>query len=165
MKKRSSPHHHDLGAMPVPRSPGEAEVCVDPFPGSGLDLARRDGEASSSTLSPMQAAIRRRQVVEVPPTPGYTTKDDFGTDGDDTLHSAIPFFRIPDYFAGSAGFSQQPPATVDVVFVDFIEPDVRKIVGTGFVSDCYAGCNFTSQDYLIPYAKAKWQAGLPNCPI
>jgi len=30
---------------------------------------------------------------------------------------------------------------------------------------CYLACNFTSQDYLIPYAKLKWQDNMPDCPI
>ena len=75
-------------------------------------------------------------------TPGYTTKDDAGTDGDDTLHSAISFYRVPNcievrvVFPTSSDSPKRPisnanthleketadPETVDVVFVDFIQP-------------------------------------------
>lgn len=49
-----------------------------------------------------------------------------------------------------------------------IEPYVLAFLGAGYTSAMvtpYVSENFTSQDYLIPYAKAKWQAGMPNCPI
>ncbi len=29
----------------------------------------------------------------------------------------------------------------------------------------YISNNFTSQDYLLPFVQATWQAGMPNCPI
>ncbi|KAN0073228.1 Metallo-dependent phosphatase-like protein [Elaphomyces granulatus] len=66
--------------------------------------------------------------------PGYTTRDDGGDDGDDTIHSPIPTFRVPNCIQASI----QPdldstnsdvkrevvPAEaekVDLVYVDFIE--------------------------------------------
>lgn len=55
--------------------------------------------------------------------PGYTTKDDAGDDGDDTVHEPIPFYKVPNciqipinYDAGS------PPETVDIVYNEFIQP-------------------------------------------
>jgi len=45
---------------------------------------------------------------------------------------------------------------------------VLAFLGSNYTSAMvtpYVSENFTSQDYLIPYAKAKWQAGMPNCPI
>lgn len=75
--------------------------------------------------------IRRQEVV----TSGYTTKDDWGTDGmtsssfnntpanssgDDTKHSGIPYFKIPGYYQAQGGFPKDgsDPKTVDVVFFD-----------------------------------------------
>lgn len=49
-----------------------------------------------------------------------------------------------------------------------IEPYVLAFLGSNYTSAMvspYVSENFTSQDYLIPYAKAKWQASMPNCPI
>ncbi|OAT14111.1 Ser/Thr protein phosphatase [Blastomyces gilchristii SLH14081] len=74
--------------------------------------------------------------------PGYTTKDDAGDDGDDTIHSPINFYRMPNCFSAlippsaSSSPSSSPswststdvkahtadPETVDLVYVDFIEP-------------------------------------------
>jgi hypothetical protein len=101
--------------------------------------------------------------------PRYTTKDDFGTDGDDTAHSTIPYYSIPNYFQGVANLEEgTTPAVADVVFVDFIQGYVLDFLGPNFTADMvtpYVSETFTSQDYLQPYAQLKWQAGMPNCPI
>ena len=65
-------------------------------------------------------------------TPGYTTTDDAGKDGDDTLHAAITFYKVPNCIESRIGFptsSQsrsmnaiEDPDTVDLVYVDFIQP-------------------------------------------
>lgn len=63
--------------------------------------------------------------------PGYTTADDAGADGDDTVHSAIPSYPVPNCihaivapsndssssWDGTAG----PDSIVDLVYIDFIE--------------------------------------------
>ncbi|EKD14315.1 uncharacterized protein L3040_008333 [Drepanopeziza brunnea f. sp. 'multigermtubi'] len=55
--------------------------------------------------------------------PGYITKDDSGSDGDDTLHAPISFYRVPNCIQSPISFpSSGEPETVDVVFVDFIQP-------------------------------------------
>ncbi|PBP16384.1 calcineurin-like phosphoesterase [Diplocarpon rosae] len=55
--------------------------------------------------------------------PGYTTKDDSGSDGDDTLHAPMSFYRVPNCIQSSISFPDSgDPETVDVVFVDFIQP-------------------------------------------
>ncbi len=36
--------------------------------------------------------------------PGYTTKDDAGSDGDDTLHSEIEFYTVPDFIEVKVNF-------------------------------------------------------------
>jgi hypothetical protein len=57
-------------------------------------------------------------------TPGYTTNDDGGSDGDDTEHSPINFYRVPNCIQsvinGSTTMSESE--TVDVVYIDFIQP-------------------------------------------
>ncbi|KAK3940521.1 Metallo-dependent phosphatase-like protein [Diplogelasinospora grovesii] len=146
-KKRSN----DLGAVET------VDSCVNPIAGRGGQQGDGSGE---------KRGITRRQVVQ---NPGYTTVDDFGSDGDDTPHSSIPYYPIPDFFAGVANYPEAgSPQVVDVVFVDFIESDVLAILGSGYSKanvTPYVSSNFTSQDYLIPYVQAKWQAGMPNCPI
>ena len=54
--------------------------------------------------------------------PGYTTKDASGDDGDDTLHSPISFYNVPNCIQSSISMPEEDPDVVDVVFVDFIEP-------------------------------------------
>ena len=55
--------------------------------------------------------------------PGYTTKDDAGEDGDDTLHSPVSFYRVPNCIQTNVGISDEAiPETVDMIFLDFIQP-------------------------------------------
>ena len=54
---------------------------------------------------------------------GYTTKDDIGDDGDDTVHKPLKFFTVPNCIQSEIDFPEQgEPETVDLVFVDFIRP-------------------------------------------
>ena len=89
--------------------------------------------------------------------------------GDDTKHSAIPSYSIPDYWEARAGFpSTGKPSKVDVIFFDFIEDLILSDLGSSYSSkdvSCYMGCDFTSQDFLEPYAKKVWQKNIDNCPI
>ncbi|KAI0533274.1 ser/Thr protein phosphatase family [Xylaria digitata] len=146
-----------LGYMPV-----ERDICVDPLV-EPLSEIKRDGELWSGLRG-----VTRRQVVDL--VPGYTTEDDWGTDGDDTAHSEIPYYDIPDFFQGAAGFDENGEAdVVDVVFVDFIESDVLAILGSSFSSqdvDYYISANFTTRDYLPLFIKQSevFQADYPDCP-
>jgi hypothetical protein len=63
---------------------------------------------------------------EPKPFPGYTTKDDAGTDGDDTVHEPIAFYNVPNCIQSAVGFDQsgteaQEPETVDLMYNQFIE--------------------------------------------
>ncbi|KAI2641922.1 Metallo-dependent phosphatase-like protein [Hypomontagnella submonticulosa] len=145
----------NIGTIPV-----ERDICVDPLP---TRFGVKRGEHHGAPK------ITRRQVVDL--VPGYTTKDDFGTDGDDTAHSAIPYYEIPDFFQGTGGFGDGGVAdAVDLVFVDFIESDVLAILGSNYSSgdvSPYIDANFTTQDYLPLYVtkSGAFQAGLPNCTV
>jgi 2',3'-cyclic-nucleotide 2'-phosphodiesterase (5'-nucleotidase family) len=57
-------------------------------------------------------------------TPGYTTKDDAGSDGDDTVHSPISFYRVPNVIQAQIDPPSWAgdPATVDVIYIEFIQP-------------------------------------------
>ena len=90
-------------------------------------------------------------------TPGYTTTDDAGTDGDDTIHAPITFYRVPNCIESRIAFppttspetetkinnahtptSIQPeaePASIDLIYVDFIESYILlalKFLGTDY---------------------------------
>lgn len=63
-----------------------------------------------------------------PLTPGYTTNDDAGTDGDDTVHSTIPYAKIPSCIAAEVDYPKhdKKPERVDVIYNEFIEPWVLR---------------------------------------
>ena len=59
--------------------------------------------------------------------PGYTTLDDAGADGDDTIHSPVSFHRVPNCIKALISADAPPgPETVDLVYVDFIEPFIIR---------------------------------------
>ncbi|KAK2609196.1 hypothetical protein QQS21_002278 [Conoideocrella luteorostrata] len=70
---------------------------------------------------------------------GYTTKDDVGTDGDDTVHKALPFYSVPNCIQSEINFPKDgEPETVDLVYIDFIQPWVipaLKLAGGDYSSD------------------------------
>ena len=119
--------------------------------------------------APRTRGPRRRQTGAL--TPGYVTTDDFGADGDDTVHSRIPYFPQPKYFQanGSLPTDGSTPATVDVVFLDFIASNViRALNGAGAsytTADVaqYLPPSFDTNSYLPAYALKAWAQG-PNCP-
>ncbi|KAI9814197.1 MAG: hypothetical protein M1827_003363 [Pycnora praestabilis] len=113
----------------------------------------------------------RRQSTAL--TPGYTTTDDFGSDGDDTPHSKIPYYSQPDDLQANASFPTNGslPETVDLIFLDFIAEYILPAL-TGLGADYtmadvsyYLPQSFTTNSYLPAYAKIAWQAGVPNCPV
>lgn len=85
--------------------------------------------------------------------PGYTTVDDAGADGDDTVHSPVKYYSVPTFIESRIGFSstaskrqnptdttQKPedPDVVDLVFVDFIQGYILlalKFLGADYGED------------------------------
>lgn len=58
--------------------------------------------------------------------PGYTTVDDAGADGDDTIHSPIPFYRMPNCIQAHISVNaSSTPDYVDLIYIDFIESYVE----------------------------------------
>lgn len=90
--------------------------------------------------------IIRRQTTT---TPGYTTSDDFGTDGDDTIHSKIAYYSYPDFFQANGSLptngTLEADAKVDLIFLDYIAGSVVKVLDG-------LGANYTSADvtYYLP---------------
>ncbi|KAI0167447.1 phosphoprotein phosphatase [Pestalotiopsis sp. NC0098] len=144
-----------LGYMPV-----ERDICVNPVT---APLLSRDMEAHVHVNS----AITRRQVVDL--VAGYTTTDDFGTDGDDTAHSAIPYYEVPDFFQGAGGFGDEGCTdTADVIFLDFIQSDVLAILGSDYSDsnvNYYINSTFSTRDYLPLFVEQSdiFQANIDNC--
>ncbi|KAL8702950.1 MAG: hypothetical protein Q9201_003879 [Fulgogasparrea decipioides] len=123
------------------------------------------------TNEPRTRNLHSRQSPALPP--GYTTTDDFGTDGDDTPHSRIPYYPQPNDVQANASFpATGVPETVDLVFLDFIGagyviPALNRLGGNYSTADVsyYVDKSFTTNSYLPAYAKRFWQAGVPNCPV
>ncbi|KAL6718399.1 hypothetical protein ACLMJK_004488 [Lecanora helva] len=141
------------------------DVCPD---------ASLDAMFSDDILRPRSLirGLHRRQSSTTL-TPGYSTKDDFGDDGDDTPHSPLPYYPQPDYIQGNGSFPTDgsSPAAVDLIFLDFFADDVLTIL-TGLGAE-YSTADvtyyldpkaFTTQTYLPAYTKQFWQANVPNCP-
>lgn len=100
-------------------------------------------------------------------TPGYTTKDDAGNDGDDTLHSAITFYDVPNCIQALVKPSamKDDPEVVDLVFIDFIQPWMLlalKFTGLEYdvedVADYMEGQNLTT--LLARWVSHHWKK---NC--
>lgn len=99
--------------------------------------------------------------------PGYTTKDDAGSDGDDTLHTPISFYRVPNVIQSRFDSPSQAgePDTVDVVYIEFIQPWLLlafKFLGLEYTTkdtDVYMeGENLTT--LLAKWVTANWK---DNC--
>lgn len=119
-------------------------------------------------------SITRSKIDDASIMVGYTTRDDFGMDGDDTVHNRIPSYPLPNDLQANASFPTDGsmPETVDLVFLDFIGVDyvlpALKSVGANYSKSdikLYLPEDVTSNQYLPEYAKRAWQKNMPNCPI
>ena len=116
-----------------------------------------------------QATLKDKQTL----TPGYTTKDDAGDDGDDTLHAPISFYRVPNCIEARINTTtsnyeddgtkrENPVDTVDLVYLEFIQPWVllalRFLGGEYEVKDTevYAdGLDFTTM--IAMWVQESWE--------
>jgi hypothetical protein len=104
--------------------------------------------------------------------PGYTTRDDAGTDGDDTIHSEIKFFAVPNCIQSSIGFEaddDQLPETVDFMYNEFIQKWVLlalEYTGQKYTSDDTKswedGKSFT--DVMTDWVQDHWGVKEEKCP-
>lgn len=142
------------------------DTCVDPFTSP---LAYRD-------VSSGGAYARRQTTVDL--TQGHTTTDDFGTDGDDTAHTAVETFTYPHFFQGLGGFPADgsAPDVVDLIFTEYIESDILgyfSFVGgdaaayTSANISYYVDQNFSTQTYLPLFVQSSemFQQNLDDCTI
>lgn len=122
--------------------------------------------------SPIQVQAQNQHILtnslSVAITPGYTTCDDFGEDGDDTIHSEIPWHPIPKVIESKASFPENwkvnPPKTVDVVFMDFIGKYVAEGLNKISGEDGYNASHFapymdekyTMTKLLLDYVHEEW---------
>ena len=96
--------------------------------------------------------------------PGYATKDDGGSDGDDTVHSPIRFYRVPNCIQSLVSSNTSAvPDTVDLVYIDFVERYITMAaklvdlkVDVSRESDVYMpSMSFTS--LMLNWVKENWK--------
>ncbi|GAM40376.1 hypothetical protein TCE0_039f12680 [Talaromyces pinophilus] len=107
-------------------------------------------------------------------SPGYTTHDALGNDGDDTLHSpVIEDETYMNLFWANASFpnaSHYPPS-FDVVFTDYLAQrilDALKKTGAPYTEKdvkSYMPRTYTSRDVLVDYTARNWGQNGTECPI
>lgn len=112
------------------------------------DSMEHSNEQAESTSTVLHLAGVQTQVPvletqpdkDQPQVPGYTTVDDAGNDGDDTIHQPIKFYNVPNVIGTNVSFAKpeyaQPfepenvnylpvhinePETVDLIYNDFIQ--------------------------------------------
>jgi len=104
-------------------------------------------------------------------SPGYTTHDDAGTEGDDTLHSSIQFYKLPNCIQATVGFSKEEdaPAIVDVMYNSFVEKWVLmalEYLGESYTledtEDFADGESFTN--IMTDWVKKHWNTEEQDCP-
>ena len=132
-----------------------------PVPPESNHVAPSETDADM-TIGRLQTVLQNQVPIgqsELEPeqdlTPGYTTKDDAGADGDDTKHQAIEFFAVPNCFATYVELSKNArtaldhpqPETVDFVYNEFIEPWI--LLALQFLGQDY------SLDDTAPYMGGK----------
>ncbi|KAL2862292.1 Ser/Thr protein phosphatase family protein [Aspergillus lucknowensis] len=105
-------------------------------------------------------------------SPGYTTHDGLGDDGDDTLHSKINETEAyTKLFWSNAGFPNPPqyPPSFDVVFTSYVGTKLLKALkGTPYTDKDvkpYLPSEYTSREVLPDYAARHWKKDINECPI
>ncbi|KAK0673932.1 Metallo-dependent phosphatase-like protein [Cercophora samala] len=175
----------------IPEVPWEkAKGVLERMNKKGAGQGRRVEYNTTSTGAPKKVLGKREEIMGVPVgngggrkqevlEVGYTTEDDFGVDGDDTVHEKIAKYEIPGYFGTTAGFPEwkkggrkgrkQEPRVVDLVFNDFINDDLLAALGGNYTAEdikfYMEPSNYTLRDFLVPYVEQNWQEGMPRCEI
>lgn len=95
-------------------------------------------------------------------TLGYVTVDSCPGVGDDTLHLPIPFYGSPAYVGSPLPTGLTPGDPMDVIFLDFFETQILKIVNslqsvkTYIVSDVLPYGDAQTNTIFGIFAEAKW---------
>ena len=152
----------------VPQLSHDLRPLTAPIPArsspQALPLHAKDSNQHPLTVS-------TKEDDNIPLAPGYTTHDDAGADGDDTLHSEIKFYAVPNCIEARIGFpgdakdpekpKEPEPEIVDLVYNEFIQPYILlalKFLGTGFEKED-TGAYMEGMDMtrmIETWVKEKW---------
>ncbi|SCU80594.1 LANO_0B00650g1_1 [Lachancea nothofagi CBS 11611] len=121
----------------------DTEFIVSPFPNDWnfvevpLSLAEgvadylNEGPVLYTSMAPPGARSRKRHPESCPfihdpkLSKGYTTRDDFGCDGDDVPHNTELYFTVPNVVQ-SVELKPTDGVNVHLVFYSFIQKDILK---------------------------------------
>jgi hypothetical protein len=130
-----------------------------------VHAAKYRPELFSSKVSKLAGQHKEQMVLNADqpkPFPGYTTLDDAGTDGDDTIHSEVEFYDVPNCIQSTIGFDDSEPETVDLMYNEFIQKWVLlalEYTGQEYTSDdtrsWNGGKSFT--DVMTEWVGEKWE--------
>lgn len=139
-----------------------------------VSLKNLKSQSASSTFKWPFGIRQKQQLIldnENPLlSPGYTTIDDLGSNGDDTIHSPIYFYTVPYFIQSQIDFPKtavarkqdSDPDYVDIIFVDFIQPSILealKSLGIGYHAandvDAYMG-GVTIVSLIAQWVQGNW---------
>lgn len=140
-----------LGALRPPFTPQRMHIDEEFVPGP-------------DDQTPMTSS-KSKDGKEKPTVPGYTTRDDLGRHGDDTIHAPIRFYEVPNCIAASINYEPTKgpaPESVDLVYNEFVQDWVLlalKYLGQEFIKkDTEAvleGKSFT--DAISDWVAENWE--------
>jgi hypothetical protein len=145
------------------------------FKPDGIDIHDFCGEEVQSHHSALNERSNHFLKYQMATSPGYNTSDDFGNDGDDTIHTPLDHHVQPSYVAAKGSFPADGslPQRVDLVFASFLEQshailpallEAGASYSDGDIS-LYLPAEFHIGSALIEYAKMKWQRNVTDCSI
>ncbi|KAF7593037.1 hypothetical protein BBP40_012125 [Aspergillus hancockii] len=136
--------------------PEQSAYLYNKIPDNNPGLSSTNHLAGQAPL--MSTGVSKPKLI-----PGYITTDDAGSDGDDTIHSPLSFYRVPNCIQGlSSPNAPAVPETVDLVYIDFIESHVAiaaKFAGLGvdFARDSTVYMpGMTLTDVILNWVKDNW---------
>jgi 2',3'-cyclic-nucleotide 2'-phosphodiesterase (5'-nucleotidase family) len=133
---------------------------TNPYTNTWLRMTAPWSVAKNLLLNMQTDKVYKRQAVNATTltvTPGCVTKDDFGTDGDNTIHTNQGYVPTPHYVQANVSVSNISDSTmVDVYATSFFTAAAGKYL-QGNTSDwTNTDGNFSSYDTLPRMAKLFW---------
>ena len=150
------------GAEPMPK----LFNLMPPLPPVNLHTLQTNAlplhNVKSSQQLPLTPAKAHQALI-----PGYTTVDDAGTSGDDTIHEPIRFYDVPNCVGADIGFSPTAAAeleSVDLVYNEFIQDWVLlalRYLGLTYEKAATSGAlqGMTMTDVISGWVGEHWNCG------